>query len=205
MAAHLVPRQECHILIVNPSSTAYDADLSEMASISKIYPVLQQPDVYPYHWLACCLHRRTRVSLADLPTPKPYMVHPDRSTDHHPLKIWVSVNINRHEKEAGPYIAQSNVQKALNEAGALIVERRATADLLVVDRKSAFFSNTVIKERQKYGRKWQRIVEREWVEDCVMRQRLTWPATEEDDDEVDSMIEEEPPRQGRGPGRPTGK
>lgn len=135
----------------------------------------------------------------------PYFVHPDRSAEHQPLRAWVSVNIHRGTNP-GPHEAKRAVQDMLELGGCVITERRAAADLLVVDKASKFYEGTVLVEVKNGSRTWQRIVERDWVEACVKQGKMQWPARgwSERNDATDSM-EEDDPATGRGPGRPKGK
>jgi hypothetical protein len=200
-------RDAATITIVNPCSLAYARlDRSERS----------RSDVMPYHWLSTCLLRQTRVALSDLAVPVPIFVHPDRSKDHAPLKVWVSINIHRAQGEV-PQEAQAKVTALFEERGALALPKRAHADVLVVDKESKFYA-TVIKEMKENGRDWQKVVQRDWVEDCVNTGKLGWAiargpivtakAEEQDaekEQEYDSF-EDEPERpKGRGPGRPAGK
>lgn len=117
----------------------------------------------------------------------------------------MSVNIHRG-KDPGPHEAKRAVQDLLELGGCVITERRAAADLLVVDKASKFYEGTVLPEVKNNSRTWQRIVERDWVEACVKQGKMQWPARglSERSDPTDSM-EEEDAAVGRGPGRPKGK
>jgi hypothetical protein len=117
----------------------------------------------------------------------------------------VSVNIHRGN-DGGPHEAKRAVQDMLELGGCVITERRAVADLLVVDKASKFYEGTVLVEVKNNSRTWQRIVERDWVEACVKQQKMQWPARgwSERSDAADSM-EEEDAVGARGPGRPKGK
>ena len=157
----------------------------------------------PYHWILCCALESRRLDLADLPTSKPFFTHLDGSKDHAPLRVWVSVNIHR-ALELDAHEAQAAVMTMLQRGGALIVEKRGQADVLVVDRHSQFFVQVIMAEIEKNGRTWQKLVERDWVEDCVKNGRMVWPRMKNDDGH-DSMAEDEPLKEGKGPGRPTGK
>lgn len=84
------------------------------------------------------------------------------------------------------------------------MDKRALAELLVVDKTTNFYK-TVMAEKIKYKREWQRVVERDWIEECVKVGRMTWPPKEKEEREVDPMEREVAPSKGRGPGRPTGK
>lgn len=140
-----------------------------------------------------------------MPHPKPFLTHPDRSVLNSPLRVWVSVNVHK-TVEPDAYAAKAAVTRMIEEGGGLVVEKRASADLLVVDRSTQFYQ-TVLHEHQKYGRDWQRFVERDWVENCVRKGKMAWPRRDEPaEGEVDSMAEDDPvPAKGHGPGRPPGK
>jgi hypothetical protein len=189
-------QSEATATIVNPSSEYYrKAEIAHKAS---------DPPLIPYHWIACCLYAGKRLTLAELPLAKPIFTHPDRSAGNQPLRVWVSVNIHR-KGEVDAHAAQKSVIKTLELAGGVTVDKRASADMLVVDFTSKFYQ-TVLAEHKKHNRDYQRFVERDWVEACVKNEKMTWPIREVDDNAEDSMAEEDPaPARGKGPGRPTGK
>lgn len=131
-------------------------------------------------------------------------------TERYPVKVWVSKNVARNADES-PEEAQANTIRDLENAGAIIVEKRAYADVLIVDVQSKFYA-TVKKEREARGRTWQKLAQRDWVEYCMQERTVTLRTAGEDEDEIKSSDEdsfvEEPPvpaRSGTGPGRPTGK
>jgi hypothetical protein len=142
----------------------------------------------------------------------------------HPLKIWVSKNVNRRPDES-PEDAHRNVVYDVESVGAITVAKRADSDVLVVDRQSKFFA-VVEREKEENQRDWQKLAQRDWVDFCLASKvlQLTTPRDDEaisvksepsdegdqlaasnDDEEVDSMMAEEDMPVGRGPGRPTGK
>jgi len=175
-----------------------------MAFLRSHYPAVPQPTIIPYHYLSVCALHSTRIPLPDLKPASPYFVHPDRARDHAPLRAWVSVNVHRHEGESAEE-ARINVVSALETGGALSVNKRAHADILIVDTSSQFY-NTVKAEKESFGRDWQRLEERSWVEACAKKGTLLW-RTVKDEVEAESSFDEEPMGvgNGKGPGRPTGK
>jgi len=116
--------------------------------------------------------------------------------------------------------AFQSVINDLESAGAIIVPKRAHADVLIVDPASNFYS-TVLKEKEDNQRDWQKLAERDWVDYCVTNKQLQLmtvrdeeeegsteaggaaeSAVDQDFDELDSMAEEDSPIRA-GPGRPT--
>ena len=202
----ITEREASTILITNPVSPCQEKELDTMAFLRLNYPNVPQPLVAPYHWLSVCSHRSLRLSLPDLDPEKPYFVHPDSSRDKAPLRAWVSVNVQRQEGESAEQ-ARANVVALLECGGALSVSKRAHADVLIVDATSQFYK-TVKAEKERAGRDWQRLAERDWVEACVRKQKLTWRRMESEEEDPDSF-EDQPngslSGSGKGPGRPTGK
>ena len=66
-------------------------------------------------------------------------------SEHFPLKVWVSKNVQRDVNEEAD-VAYKKVVRQLESVGALSVVKRAHADVLVVDMASNFFQ-TVKKEK----------------------------------------------------------
>jgi hypothetical protein len=218
LGATITDKEDATIIIVNENSPLWDRQAKE-ALLSDIGPEAD-PLILPYHWLSCCLDRRTRVDMEDLPIDIPYMVQ--QLTTQYPLKVWVSKNVQRDVGEE-PKDAYANVVSALESVGALVVERRAYADVLIVDRASNFYA-TVKREKEENQRDWQKLAQREWVDFCITNGTLelatqrdeekppTEPETADDGrtevdqngDEVDSMMDDDSPVRA-GPGRPTGK
>lgn len=116
----------------------------------------------------------------------------------------MSVNIHRHEGESAE-AARINVISLLESGGAISVSKRAHADLLVVDTTSQFYK-TVKAEKEKFGRDWQKLAERDWVEACVQEKRLMWRSIKEEAKNGEESFEDEPvgTGKGKGTGRPTG-
>ncbi|WWD16386.1 hypothetical protein CI109_100812 [Kwoniella shandongensis] len=202
-------RQEASALLVNPNHPAFKTEKSHLAFLRDNYKDIPQPQIIPYHWIARCIHDHKLVSPEQLALASPIFTYPSQSTDYRPLRTWVSVNITREGGES-PEDAQANCSKTLELGGALIVQKRAQADLLVVDESSQF-AKKVHEEKKKYGRDYQRIVERDWVDTCWKEKKLSWrlpikPDGENEDDGNDSMLEDDVPvKTGKGPGRPTGQ
>lgn len=131
--------------------------------------------------------------------------------ERYPVKVWVSKNVTRNADET-PEEAQKNTIYDLESAGAIIVDKRAHADVLIVDIQSKFYA-TVKKEKEDRGRTWQKLAQRDWVEYCMRERSVTLQTAGEEGEEgeksagEDSFVEEPPTpvRSGAGPGRPTGK
>ncbi|KAK8861691.1 hypothetical protein IAR55_002514 [Kwoniella newhampshirensis] len=199
-------REEATVLLVNPSHPAYKTEQSNLAFLREKYKNLSHPTVLPYHWIAQCIYHNNLLSLEELPLVAPIFTFPSQAEEYRPLRTWVSVNITREGGET-PEGAQANCSKRLELGGAVIVQKRAQADLLIVDESSQF-AKKVHMEKKKYGRDWQRIVERDWVDTCWKERKLSWrlPKGDDQDSGNDSMMEEDvPARKGKGPGRPTGQ
>lgn len=202
-------RREATILLTNPSSPSYAKEVDRTTAFQREYPDLPQPALYPYHWLAHCLDANLRIPLTDIPL-NPVFTHPDASKDHAPLLAWVSKNVHRVNGESA-LAAYDSVKTMLSKAGAIVIEKRAPADVLVVDAHSQFYL-TVKKERTAAGRDWQKLAERDWVEDCIAKGMLTIWQSESDlrkegerESDNESMLDEPVVGNGKGPGRPTGK
>ncbi|WVF66019.1 hypothetical protein IAT40_000757 [Kwoniella sp. CBS 6097] len=201
-------REESTILLVNPSHPKYAKEKEHIAYLTKNYPQVAQPDVYPYHWLTCCAQAGRLLKLDELALVSPIFTYPASSEDWRPLRVWVSVNLAREDGEK-PEEARDNCTAQLEAGGALSVSKRALADVLVVDETSNF-AKKVHAEKKAHGRDWQRIVERDWVDGCLRSKTLAWrsivASADAADDGQDSMAEEDMPiGQGKGLGRPTGK
>ncbi|WVQ93651.1 hypothetical protein IAU59_000727 [Kwoniella sp. CBS 9459] len=202
-------RDESTILLVNPSHPQHAKEKEQIAYLTKNYPQVTQPEVYPYHWLACCFQAGRLLKLEELALVSPIFTYPATSEDWRPLRVWVSVNLAREDGE-NPEQARDNCAAQLEAGGGLAVPKRALADVLVVDETSNF-AKKVHAEKKAHGRDWQRIVERDWVDGCLRSKTLAWrtavaPANAADEDEQDSMAEDDMPiGKGKGLGRPTGK
>lgn len=91
---------------------------------------------------------------------------------HHPITLYVSVNLRRHSSEEDPERVKAEIQAALARLGAIIVQKRSKADVLVVDRKALFFTEKIVGEVRRAKRTWQRFGERAWAEACVRDGRM---------------------------------
>lgn len=213
-AASVPERKDATILLVNPLSTAYPKEEENERFLDRNYPTLPRPTLLPYHWMAACRSASSKLDLADLDPKIPFLVHPAKGKDSAPLKVWVSKNIERHDSET-PDEALLNVTLQLEKAGAITVSKRAHADVLIVDTSSKFYQ-TVKAEKEKHGRTWQKLAQRDWVDFCIANKTLQWRTEQEgeaeggtgEDPGQDSFGEEDPVRsaaEGKGPGRPTGK
>ncbi|WVR03708.1 hypothetical protein IAU60_000703 [Kwoniella sp. DSM 27419] len=198
-------REEATILIVNPVHPQHAKEKENIGYLSKNYPAVAQPEVFPYHWLSNCLQTGRLLKLEELTFVSPIFTYPAQLEDWRPLKCWVSVNVNREEGES-PESARDVVVAKLEAGGALNVAKRSQADVLVVDENSQF-AKKVHVEKKNNNRNWQRIVERDWVDGCWNNKKITWRMSEAQEQEgEDSMAGDDTPyEKGKGPGRPTGK
>ncbi|KAK4690077.1 hypothetical protein P7C73_g31, partial [Tremellales sp. Uapishka_1] len=196
-----VDRKKCTILLLNPTSKSTPTEHEHATFLRTNYPDLAQPLILPYHWLFQCLHRSARLALTDLDPPAPIFLH-----KNHPLKLWVSVNIRRRDAET-PEEAKADVVRSLEVGGGIIVEKRAKADVLVVDTTTNFYL-TVKMEKEKYGREHQRFAERDWVDGSVREGKVDWDRgreRKEREKSKDSMEDEDEVPRKRGPGKPVGQ
>lgn len=134
------------------------------------------------------------------------------------MKIWTSANVQKSPHEVRAEDARDAVMDMVIRRGALAVSKRSMADILVVDKTTAFYA-VILNEIETHGRRGkQKVVERDWVETCVKRGKLLWDeervqeqndaAGTKQDDEIASQadsFEDEGPVDRKGPGRPTGK
>lgn len=198
---------DCTIMIVNVHSPKWAAEREHLKYLEKAFAHLPVPEVRSYHWLILCGRAETRLDPAELANETPFMI--SNLTERYPVKVWVSKNVSRNADET-PEDAQANTIRDLEGAGAIIVEKRAVADVLIVDVQSKFYA-VVKKEKEERGRTWQKLAQRDWVDFCMQKRTVTLRTAGEDEDELssgeDSFVEEPaaPARTGTGPGRPTGK
>jgi hypothetical protein len=80
-----------------------------------------------------------------------------------------------------PEEAHRNVIRDLESVGAVIVTKRAHADVLIVDMTSNFF-NVVKKEKEDNERHWQKLAQRDWVVFCMANKRLQLTTKREDEE-----------------------
>ncbi|WVW80276.1 hypothetical protein I302_102254 [Kwoniella bestiolae CBS 10118] len=203
-------REGSTILLANPSHPSYKQELDHITYLRRTYPDIPQPNIQPYHWIANIYHSKRLLPIEQLPIISPLFVYPTKLDNNRPIKVWVSVNVSREEGES-PEQARDALLGKLECAGAIGVVKRATADLLVVDESSAF-AKKVYEERKRYGRDWQKIVERDWVDTCLRNRRLEWKIQDkkkgEKESDEESFVEDETAQMkrdgGKGPGRPAG-
>ncbi|ODN77126.1 hypothetical protein L202_05657 [Cryptococcus amylolentus CBS 6039] len=163
-----------------------------------------EPKIYPYHWLAWCKDQRRHTTLTDLRPEKPLFIYPARSEDWRPLRAYVSLNLLRNNGEEDGRAARHNCSRDLLLHGALIVSKRADADILVIEKSTEFYK-VAKAENKKAGRSWQRFVERSWVNGCLRTGKMGWRRAKHDqkEDSGEESFGDEPLVQ-RGPGRPVG-
>ncbi|WWC68514.1 uncharacterized protein I206_102443 [Kwoniella pini CBS 10737] len=195
-------REGSTILLVNPSHPSYKTEKEHADFLTKTYPHLPQPILTPYHWIANIYNLKKLVKPEDLSVVSPMFTHASTFENFRPLKAWVSVNVAREQDET-PEQAQASLLDKLECAGAIGVNKRAQADLLVVDEQSQF-ATKVHMEKQKYNRHWQKIVERDWVDNCLKQKKMDWKLDNDNEDNESFLGDDVNHKEGKGPGRPTG-
>lgn len=128
-----------------------------------------------------------------------------------PLRVYVSLNIERNlnrrpAEEAAE--ARADAESKLARGGAIIVQQRKLADLIIFNRQTDFYE-TIMKEIKEHNRTWQRTAERVWVNEvAALGKMLSLSVGEveqlEREEREDSFAAEEKIDRA-GPGRPTGK
>ena len=130
---------------------------------------LSDPLVYAkYNWLAHCRHHGKRVDPAKVDDP--IFIYPWKEEDDTPLPVWVSASVHPWMYEQ-QHEAVENVKTDLLLAGAVVVEERFEAMLLVVNKETS--AHTKLKKMQK-KMGWLKLVDRDWVEDCVKNKSMSW-------------------------------
>jgi hypothetical protein len=124
-----------------------------------------------YTWPAHCAAAGARVDPATLPAPV-LLNHWRDNYEGLPVTVYVSVNLRRMRADEEPRVTKAAVEASLARLGALIVPKRSMADIMVVDRKTAFFIDKITSEVRKSGRTWQRFAERKWAEAVVREGRM---------------------------------
>jgi hypothetical protein len=177
-------RSEANLVIINPYSPVNKHMATENATFWDKHPIKQE--VISYRLLAfyCLLgDDRTHLTKTFSSAATGIFVNPQT---HQPLRAWVSVNVHMNLKPGGgtetPEEAQAAVIKELVRGGALIVRLRARADLLVVDRTSAFCRRIIIPEKIDKKRTHQRLKERDWVSCCVSQSKCAWDEVPDEDE-----------------------
>ena len=195
-------RKSATHLIVHPGSVHMRREAEYNVTFRAQNPGVPPPKAVPYHWI-CQIHRaNAMIDPETLSPPNPIFFHPSAAENNKPLIAWVSVNVQRHAHEPLPIDAQATVERILVNGGALLEAKRSKSDLLIIDRTTDF-AKKVQDERLKHQRTWQRLAEREWVEDCNTEQKVSWHTTGTDDvpekdDFTAGMMK------GKGTGRPSG-
>lgn len=196
------------MIIVNEHSPKWAAEREAIQHIKASSTQQPAPKIRSYHWLVLCGKAERRLDPTEMANEIPFMV--SGPPERYPVKVWVSKNVTRNADETSEE-AQNNTIRDLETAGAIVVDKRAHADVLIVDIQSKFYA-TVKKEKEARGRTWQKLAQRDWVEYCMRERSVTLqtPGEEEEEDKSggeDSFVEEPPApvRSGAGPGRPTGK
>ncbi|WRT65810.1 uncharacterized protein IL334_002759 [Kwoniella shivajii] len=206
----ITSRAESTILLVNPSHPTYKKELERIIDLRRTYPHISQPFIHPYHWINNVYQQKTLIKIEDLSVISPIFTYPSSFENYRPIRAWVSVNVSREQDET-PEAARDSLLEKLECAGAIGVGKRAQADLLVVDESSEF-AKKVHGEKRKHDRHWQKIVERDWVDNCLRERKLSWRLTPQqlqergDEEDNESFLgDDTPTNEGKGPGRPTGK
>lgn len=194
-------RQSATLLIVHPRSPSYDEEQRQIRKLAREFPSIRAPKVVPYTYIS--LTSREILNPTNSPptdsttiqTLPPIFYHPDRTTEHRPLKAWVSVNVTRQSSDETAPEAQNAVMDMLVRGGALIVKKRAHADLLIVDRTTDFY-HKVAAEREQNGRMHQRLEERDWVKAAMASGKMAWVLEGEEKEDGNEQAE----GQGEGEG-----
>ncbi|WWC88056.1 uncharacterized protein L201_002959 [Kwoniella dendrophila CBS 6074] len=208
-------REGSSILLVNPSHPTYKQEIEHLVYLKKTYRELEQPKIISYHWISNLYYLQKYIEPEELEIVSPIFTYPssNKLTPEHgekfrPIKSWVSVNVAREQDET-PDQARDNLMKKLECSGTINVNKRSHADLLMVDESSQF-AKKIYEEKDKHHRFWQKIAERDWVDNCLREKKLIWNIEKEDDpeddDDKDSFIEDSTATiKGKGLGRPTGQ
>lgn len=131
----------------------------------------RDPRHVPYHWLAVCADDNCVVDTLELRPMLPFLVnrHNEERLGE-PMRVYVSLNIERSGKVTAQE-GQAAMQRDLARVGAVIVAKRSDADLIIVDKKYAFYK-TIVGEKDRYNRTWQRLVEKDWVDDMLQSAKM---------------------------------
>ncbi|WVO14684.1 hypothetical protein L204_102321 [Cryptococcus depauperatus] len=168
-------QKEATIVLVNPNHYTYKHQLVQNTN---------GPLIRSYHWLAWCRKAERLVNPSEMELEAPVFTYPSDIEDNRPLRTYVSINLYRLLGEDSE-TAYADCVLVLSLGGALIVRKRADADLIVINEDSKF-AKLAHKEKKEHGRDWQKIVDRNWVERCIKAKRLIWNENEDDDDGAES-------------------
>ncbi|GMK59872.1 hypothetical protein CspeluHIS016_0900890 [Cutaneotrichosporon spelunceum] len=160
LGGSVVPsRAEATGILVNRSHPSFTPSSSD------------SPPQITYTWPAHCAAAKTRVDPSTLPAPI-LLNHWKPGSESVPLTVYVSINLRILRADEDRGATKAAVEAALAQLGALIVRKRAMADVMVVDRKTLFFLDKITAEVKKAGKEWQRFAEREWAEAVVREGRM---------------------------------
>lgn len=177
---------EATIILINPSHPK-----SKDGSVKPLKDQL----VRPYHWLTYCATRSILVKLEDMKYQEPIFTYPSQKQDWRPLRAYVSRNLNPLNFGEDRATAQLSCMIQLELGGALVVDKRCDADLIILDYNSGF-AKTAMEEKKRFRRFEQRLRDRDWMENCWRTRKLSW---EEDDNEKEqkSLEKEKSPKGGK--------
>ncbi|OXG71818.1 hypothetical protein C349_06963 [Cryptococcus neoformans var. grubii Br795] len=154
---------EATIILTNPSHPK-----SKDGSIKPLTDQL----IRPYHWLTYCATRSTLVKLEDMKYQEPLFIYPSPKQDWRPLRTYVSRNLNPLNGEDRA-TAKLNCMIRLELGGALVVDKRCDADLIILDYNTGF-AKMALEEKKRLKRFEQRLRDRDWMENCWRTRKLSW-------------------------------
>ncbi|KIR31966.1 hypothetical protein I352_05595 [Cryptococcus deuterogattii MMRL2647] len=169
---------EATIILINPSHPK-----SKDGSVKPLKDQL----VRPYHWLTYCAIRLSFVKLEDMKYQEPLFTYPSQKQGWRPLRTYVSRNLNPLNGEDRA-TAKLNCMVQLELGGALVVDKRCDADLIILDYNTEF-AKMAVKEKKRLKRFEQKLRDRNWMEDCWRTRKLLWE--EEDTEKEQEILEKE--------------
>nr|KIR44300.1 hypothetical protein I312_06499 [Cryptococcus bacillisporus CA1280] len=176
---------EATIILINPSHPK-----SKDGSIKPLKDQL----VRPYHWLTYCAIRLSFVKLEDMKDQEPLFTYPSQKQGWRPLRTYVSRNLNPlHGEDRAT--AKLNCMVQLELGGALVVDKRCDADLIILDYNSEF-AKMAVKEKKRLKRFEQKLRDRNWMEDCWRTRKLLWEE-ENTGKEQEILEKEKSPKSGK--------
>ncbi|KIR51797.1 hypothetical protein I315_05746 [Cryptococcus gattii Ru294] len=176
---------EATIILINPSHPK-----SKDGSIKPLKDQL----VRPYHWLTYCALRLSFVKLEDMKYQEPLFTYPSQKQGWRPLRTYVSRNLNPlHGEDRAT--AKLNCMVQLELGGALVVDKRCDADLIILDYNSEF-AKMAVNEKKRLKRFEQKLRDRNWMEDCWRTRKLLWEE-ENTEKEQEVLEKEKSPKNGK--------
>lgn len=176
---------EATIILINPSHPK-----SKDGSIKPLKDQL----VRPYHWLTYCALRLSFVKLEDMKYQEPLFTYPSQKQGWRPLRTYVSRNLNPlHGEDRAT--AKLNCMVQLELGGALVVDKRCDADLIILDYNSEF-AKMAVNEKKRLKRFEQKLRDRNWMEDCWRTRKLLWEE-ENTEKEQEILEKEKSPKSGK--------